>query len=270
MNPFTVGLVQFGVDRAKERNLEKLRNLMSGKRDAELIVLPEYVNFNLEHLSPEEAFQLADSLDGAFMTSLQEMAKTHKVYLVGALLTKSPYPPKVYNTAFLIRPDGHLLATYRKIHLYDAYHYKESEYVMPGNEKPRVIDIGKTKVVLSICFDLRFPELYRTAALEGAELFLTPAAWYSGPMKEETLLTLARARAIENTSYMVMASQFSKVFTGRSAVVDPYGTVMMDMGAGEKYGEITLDLDVVRESRTIIPTLTLRRPEVYFSRNGGA
>ncbi|WP_052210456.1 carbon-nitrogen hydrolase family protein [Thermoanaerobacter sp. YS13] len=263
MRELTIGIVQFGATQEKKENLEKIKKLTGRRKYAEIVVIPEYSNYHFVGLSPEKSYELAEPLEGSFITSLQEIALSHKIYLIGAFLEKSFFSPKVYNTAFLISPEGKLIGTYRKIHLFDAYNYKESDYVVAGNESSKVYDIGKVKIALSVCFDLRFPELYRVLALEGAEMFIMPTAWYSGPLKEETLSLLIRARAVENTSYMVVACQFNKTFTGRSSVIDPFGTVLTDLSIGEKYSEISIDLDLVEEARKIIPVLFLRKPEIY-------
>ncbi|MCC6032873.1 MAG: nitrilase, partial [Desulfurococcaceae archaeon] len=125
------------------------------------------------------------------------------------------------------------------------------------------VDIGKAKIAVAICFDIRFPELFRIYSLNGAELVVIPSAWFKGPLKEETLSFLARARAHENTIYVAVAVQYGDEYTGRSLVVDPWGTQILDLGVGEKYYELDVDIDLVSEVRKKLPVLQLRRTDLY-------
>ena len=124
-------------------------------------------------------------------------------------------------------------------------------------------EVAGARVAVAVCFDLRFPELFRLYALAGAEVVAVPAAWYRGPLKEEMLHVLAKARAVENTVYVAVANQYSDRFTGRSVAADPMGVALVDLGVGERYAEVPLDLDYLEEVRRQIPLLGLRREDVY-------
>jgi len=214
-------------------------------------------------LSPEEVYALSEGLDGPFLQELSRFAEEFSTYVLAPILERSEKPPKVYNTSVLLSPSGAVVTTYRKLHLMDALGVRESTYVVPGDRPSPVVEVAGARVAIAVCFDLRFPELFRLYALAGAELVAVPAAWYRGPLKEEVLHALARARAIENTVYVAVANQYSDRFTGRSAAVDPLGVVAVDLGIGERYAEVSLDLNYLEEVRRQLPLLSLRREDVY-------
>lgn len=260
MRILNVGLLQFGAVKDKDKNLRKIRELIKNS-SADLLILPEYSMGSITGMSPEELRSYAEPLDGPFVQSLSKLAKEHSVYLVAGIFES--VEKGVYNTAVIIKPNGDLIGNYRKVHLFDAYGYRESEYFLSGEEVPPVIDIGKAKLGVAICFDIRFPELFRILALKGAEIVALPTAWFRGPLKEETLKFLMRARAHENTVYMAAAVQYSQEFTGRSILVDPAGVVTADLGVGEKYLEVPINIDYIYEVRKYLPLLELRKPLIY-------
>ncbi|MEM0015211.1 MAG: carbon-nitrogen hydrolase family protein [Zestosphaera sp.] len=257
-----VGILQFGATANKEGNVEKVGRLLR-RVSADIVVLPEYAAFNIVRLRPEEAYGMADGLEGDFIAFFRGLAREHSTYFVTTTFEKSPEPPKVYNTAVMIDPRGEVVATYRKTHLFDAYGYRESDYIMHGDRPSPVVDIGKAKVAMAICFDIRFPELFRIYSTGGADLITISSAWFKGPLKEETLSFLARARAHENTVYVAVSVQYGEDYTGRSGLIDPWGTQVLDLGVGEKYVEIDIDMDLVNEVRHRLPLLQLRRSNMY-------
>ena len=132
---------------------------------------------------------------------------------------------------------GGVIAAYRKIHLYDAFSFVESDSVAPGQAGPPVIEIDGVPVGFATCYDLRFPELFRVLQSGGAQVLALASAWVKGPLKEEHWLTLLRARAIENTCYVVAADQSGRAGIGRSAAFDPFGLPLLDLGnADSGYG----------------------------------
>ena len=258
----TLGILQFNASRNKNTNIEKIMEFLKDI-SADLVIVPEYSMANITGMTPPEVYKIAESIDGNYVSKLSRIAAENSTYMVLTLFEKTNKPPKVYNTAILISPNGDVIGIYRKIHLFDAYGYRESDYMEAGLEPSPIIDIGKAKIALSICFDIRFPELYRIYALNGAELIAIPSAWYKGPLKEETLSFLARSRAHENTVYIAIANQYSQYFTGRSMIIDPLGTIILDLGIGEKYIEYTIDMNYIYEVRKTLPVLKLRKPHTY-------
>ncbi len=260
----TLGLLQFSATHDKIENLEKIKNIIMNKwRSADLIILPEYSMFNLTGMDPGKVYELAEGVEGNYVNSLIGITRELNAFMIVTLFERSNEPPKVFNEALIVSDKGDVLGVYRKIHLFDAYGYRESNYIKSGNEPSPIIDVKGIKIAIAICFDIRFPELFRIYALRGAELITIPAAWYKGPLKEETLLFLGRARAHENTVYVAIVNQYGKDFTGRSTVIDPLGNVVLDLGIGEKYVEFTIDLDYINEVRKTLPVLNLRRPDIY-------
>ncbi len=193
--------------------------------------------------------------------------------LVGSLAETSDEPARPFNTSVLIAPDGSIAATYRKIHLFDVTVEdgpvdRESDRVSPG-DRAVVAQLDGTRLGLSICYDLRFPELYRALALAGAEVLSVPANFTERTGRDHWEVLL-RARAIENGAYVLAPGQVGgppgQPAFGRSMVVDPWGTVVAQ--APDRVGIITaeLDLDRVRSVRRQIPTLANRRPDATVVR----
>jgi predicted amidohydrolase len=161
-----------------------------------------------------------------------------------------------YNTV-VVRGAAHL--DYRKIHLYDSFGYRESDVLAAGPIEPATFTLDGTTVGLMTCYDLRFPELARRLVDAGAEVILVPAAWVAGPRKVDHWTTLLRARAIENTAYVVGVGQPAPRYTGHSLVVGPLGDVLAEGGDGAEILTVRLDLAAVAEARRTNPSLANRR-----------
>jgi len=259
-----VGILQFGSYPSKRANLEKIFLLIK-KVEADIVVLPEYSMFTLSGRTPEEVYRESEDLEGPFVSEFKRFAKEFSTYVLVTFFEKARYP-RVYNTVVVLSPREEVVAVYRKLHLFDSLGYRESEYVTPGNTPSKVFEVRSCRAAIAVCFDLRFPEVFRHYALQGAEVVFVPSAWYSGPFKEETLEFLARSRASENVYYVVVSNQFGPTFTGKSMVVDPLGVVLLNLGIGEKYVEYEVDVDYVYEARRVLPLLSLRREDVYSLR----
>jgi predicted amidohydrolase len=169
----------------------------------------------------------------------------------------------VYDTAIMISDRGSVSSAYRKVHLYDALGFKESNKFAAGNtiEEPTKTPIGK--VGLLICYDIRFPEMARILSVKGADILISPSAWVEGVMKEEHWETMLKARAIENGSYVIAPDQVGNIYSGRSMVVDPFGTVVLDMGNREGMDIIEIDRLRIKKVRESLPLLLNRRIDVY-------
>jgi len=202
------------------------------------------------------------ALDGPFASALASVAASAGVaVLVGMLESAGDADDKRdYNTLLAIGNDGATLGSYRKIHLYDAFGYRESDDYLPGDiDEPLTFPIGEITVGAATCYDLRFPEVFRWLVDAGADLVALPSAWIAGHTKEFAWRTLVAARAIENTIYLAAADQSGPVSCGQSIVVDPMGTVIA--GVGERPGlavaEVTPDrIETVRQRN---PSLANRR-----------
>lgn len=256
-------LVQAGSTQDKERNLEAALRLTreAAALGGRLVVFPEMFMGMPSSDRPPRVF--AEPLDGPFVRELGAAARDNGVHVVCGIWELSDDPARPYNTAVAIAPDGQVVAAYRKLHLFDALGVRESEQMRPGNAPPPVWAVDGLLVGLAICFDLRFGEVFRDLARRGAMAVVVPAAWYAGPMKEDHWLTLLRARAIENTVYVLGANQVGDRFCGRSAGFDPFGVMLGDGGERERLVAIPLDASRVYEVRRKLPCLTLRRADIY-------
>jgi predicted amidohydrolase len=255
----------------KSANLDEADRLVAeaAGNGAELVQLPEKWNA----IGDAEALHAnAESLeDGESVAAMAEWARTHGIWLIGGSITeRREGREKLSNTSLVLDPEGTIAAVYRKIHMFDVevggIVYRESEAEEAGDE-PVVARAGDWTVGLSICYDVRFPELYRVLALEGAELLSIPAHFtlHTGRDHWEVLL---RARAIENSCYVAAAAQIGetrpgKPSYGRSLIVDPWGLVVAL--APDEVGVIYADLDLERvaQVRRNLPSLASRRPEAY-------
>ena len=214
----------------------------------------------------------AESIDGGeSVEAMRGWARTHGVTLVGGSITeRREGREKLSNTCLVFDPEGGLAATYRKIHLFDVevggLSYRESEAEEHGDE-PVVTDVEGWSVGLTICYDLRFPELYRVLALEGA-LLATVSAHFTLFTGKDHWHMLLRARAVENGYYVAAPAQVGETGIGRpsygrSLIVDPWGTVLAQAPDEETVISAELDRAWLEEVRRRLPSLSQRRPEAY-------
>jgi predicted amidohydrolase len=183
-----VGLAQLGATADKAANLAKALEVAADARcrGVDLLVYPEVYMIRRPDTAPQSPADLAESLDGPFMSAVTRAAIEHRMHVVMGLAERAPGEPfRAYNTAVLVAPSGGHLAVYRKVHLYDAFNGRESERVAPGDAPPPVVDTPFGRIGLQICYDIRFPEWSRLLALQGAEMIVIPTSWVAGPMKEE-------------------------------------------------------------------------------------
>jgi deaminated glutathione amidase len=232
---------------------------------ADLAVLPEYTDY----LGPSDGLPEPEGIDGSYRSFFSAIAANLNMWvLAGSFHEAGPDAAHTYNTSLLLDRSGAVAAAYRKIHLYDVeipgrVSYQESASVAPGTQAVSV-DVEGVRVGLTICYDLRFPELYRQLAVDGrAQVLVVPAAFmmHTGRDHWEVLL---RARAIENQCYVVAAGQIGdhdpgRTCFGRSMVVDPWGTVVAQ--AVDEVGVSFADLDLERLARirAELPSLANRR-----------
>jgi predicted amidohydrolase len=233
-----------------------------------LAVLPENFAYFGPELGRRGVSERVGDKTGVIQTTLSELAKTHHMALIaGGFPELSPEQERPFNTCLVFAATGELVTRYRKIHLFDVdlpdgTELRESRDTRAGDD-PVVVDVEGFCVGLSICYDLRFPELYRVLVSRGAEVLVVPAAF--------TLLTgkdhwhpLLRARAIESQSYVIAAAQWGKHPKGRTTyghalIVDPWGTIVGECSDRVGYVSAELDRDYLNEVRTRLPSLAHRR-----------
>ncbi|MEO3857359.1 carbon-nitrogen hydrolase family protein [Acrocarpospora sp. B8E8] len=250
-----VTLCQISIDHDPKNNLESVRDALAAAPQADLAVFPEATLTRFGR----GILDRAEPLDGPFVHGLREAARDAGTALIAG--TFEPAGARVHNTAVAIDANGELVAAYRKIHLFDSFGARESELVAPG-DAPVVAELGGLRVGLITCYDLRFPELARALVDQGAEAFAVIAAWAGGPFKEEHWVTLARARAIENTMWTIAVGQPPHEDgwgVGRSLLIDPLGVTVHDLGpaAGVRTGKI--DKARAESVRKTLPSLEHRR-----------
>ncbi len=264
---FIAAAVQMLATDDKAANLAEAERWVreAARLGARLVVLPEVFiwrgNKKLER-------EFAEAIPGPTSIRLAGLARGLNIFLLGgSILEEIPGSPKAYNTSLLFDPAGSLLATYRKIHLFDVdlangVSLRESESRAHGAD----VVVAKTELGamgLSVCYDLRFPELYRGLADRGAHLIFVPSAFtaFTGRAHWETLL---RARAIENQVYVIAADQFGKSAKsfechGHSMIVDPWGTMLAELPDGPGAITAEIDLEWLDKVRSELPALKHRR-----------
>jgi len=266
MKSVVVALVQLNstaavganVDRAARRTAEALA------RGAELVCLPEMFNY-LGAL--HGCAKCAEEIPGPSLATLCDLAREHKAWIAAGTVLERNGDARPFNTSVVLNPTGEVAARYRKIHLFDIdlpgrVRYRESAFLSAGDD-PAICETPFGTLGLSICYDLRFPELYRKYSAQGASLLLVPAAFTmeTGRDHWEPLL---RARAIENQCFVVATGQTGKkesglVCYGRSMVVDPWGLVVAQAADEEGLLVVELDLTAVERARERLPALRHRR-----------
>jgi deaminated glutathione amidase len=263
-----IALCQLPVSPEASVNLSRVRAalLEAAAGGAALAVFPEatMVRFG------SDLRGAAEPLDGPFCSGLAAACASAGVSLVAGVFEPAP-DGRVYNTAVAFSSSGALVASYRKVHLFDALGQRESDLVAPGSA-PVVADVAGERVGLQICYDIRFPELSRALAVGGASLLVVSAAWQAGLFKEEHWVTLLRARAIENTVWIAASGQVpdpdspptrAPTGIGRSMLIDPLGVVRCDMGPAPGVVVVDADLALVDSVRATLPSLANRRDDVF-------
>ncbi|MFO0658314.1 MAG: carbon-nitrogen hydrolase family protein [Polyangiaceae bacterium] len=255
-------------DVAKNLSVVRARVAEAAKQGASVVLLPE--NFAFMGGTDEQRREVMEPLDGngPIVSALLSLAREHAVTIIaGGMPERSSTEGKVHNTLLVISPDAKIQAVYRKIHLFDVdagdgQKYRESDAVVPGDEVV-VAEIGGLKFGLAICYDLRFPELFRKLVERGAEVLVLPAAF--------TLMTgkdhwhaLLRARAIENQCFVVAAAQWGshpkgRQTYGKSLVIDPWGDVIAQASDGEGLVFAELNRERLAKLRQSFPALSHRR-----------
>jgi len=256
---------------------DKPRNLVTADRltraaaadGAELVLLPE--KWSLLG-TPEQLLAGAEGLDGPALQWARATARELAIDLVaGSIVERVEGQDKAHNTSVHFGPDGSVRAVYRKLHMFDVEVagtvYRESATEAPGEEIVTSATAGGVELGLSVCYDVRFPELYRILAVRGARVLLVPAAFTLATTRDHWAVLL-RARAIENQAFVVAANQIGahppgNRSGGRSMIIDPWGLVLAQAPDTETHVIAELDLDRQRSIRAELPALANRRPEVY-------
>lgn len=229
-------VAQFSATVDKDANLETVGRLVeqAAERGAALVVLPE----NSMYSNPDPTADVTaetEAVDGRFGSAVAALASKHTIAVVAGMTERpSATGDRATNAVLAVDAQGRSLGVYRKVHLYDAFGYRESDRIQPHRPQPLTFELDGLTFGVMTCYDLRFPEMTRFLVDAGAEAIIVPAAWVAGPVKEDHWLTLCRARAIENTAYVLASGQTGPICIGQSAIIDPMGQLVA--GAGEAPG----------------------------------
>ncbi len=264
-----VAAVQLNSTGDKDRNLERAAELVrAAARDgAQLVALPE--KWNLLSAG-EELLAGAEPLDGPSLAAVRSWARELGIHLLAGSIAERGPAGKAFNTSVLVGADGEDIAAYRKIHMFDVdvggVAYRESAHEQPGEELVTA-PLGDLIAGLTVCYDLRFPELYRILAVRGARLVTVPSAFTAATGRDHWEVLL-RARAIENQIFVIAPNQIGEApphyaSYGRSAIVDPWGVVLAKAPDEECFVAAELDLDAQDRIRESLPSLANRRPAAY-------
>ncbi|WP_299930585.1 carbon-nitrogen hydrolase family protein [uncultured Nocardioides sp.] len=222
---------------------------------ADLVVLPEAFARDFGQAGSDVS-AFAEPVDGPFAREVARVAEATSSTVVAGMFEVADDPARPFNT--LVAGGAHP-ATYRKIHLYDSFGYRESDRLTGGGIEPVVVEVAGWQVGLMTCYDLRFPELARRLVDAGAEVLVVPAAWLPGDRKVAHWRTLLTARAIENTCFVVGAGQPEPRYVGHSAVIGPLGDVLAEADGREQVLDAVLDRADLDEARRTNPSLANRR-----------
>ncbi len=265
-----VAVVQMNSRDDKPANLARAEALLAeaGARGAELAVLPELWSY----LGPKDRHaQVAEPIPGPTSDFLAGIARRHRLWLVaGSYLEVVADQPRLFNTCLALSPGGEIVARYRKLHLFDVdvggHSYRESA-TMAAGEEVVATDLGGVRVGLTICYDLRFPEIYRRLAVGGAKIITVPSAFTRETGKDHWEVLL-RSRAIENQVFILAAAQVGSHPPGRACygnalIADPWGVVLARAGYQECVVTAELDLEYQEQVRKELPSLEHRRTDLF-------
>jgi deaminated glutathione amidase len=262
-------VVQLNSTGEKARNLEVAERLAraAAADGAELVALPEKWNLLA---GGEELLAGAESLDGASLSAARGWSRELGIHLLAGSIAERGPEGRAFNTSVLIDPNGEDIATYRKIHMFDVevggVSYRESEHEEAGEEIVTAA-LGGVSVGLSVCYDLRFPELFRILAIRGAQVLTVPSAFTLATGRDHWEVLL-RSRAIENQAFVLAPNQFGEApphfsSNGRSLIVDPWGVVLATAPDEECFVAAELDFAAQERVRESLPSLANRRPRAY-------
>lgn len=267
---FKMALCQMKVVDNRDENVKKAVKLVnkSAGKGADLVVLPEMFNCPYDNSKfPEYAEEPSASQS---LKDLSHAVRDNQIHLVAGSIPESNNG-KIFNTSFVFNPQGEIIGSHRKIHLFDidmpnAITFQESNTLAPGDEIT-IIETDLARIGVAICYDIRFPELIRLMALEGVELLVVPGAFNmtTGPAHWKALI---RSRAVDNQMFLAAVSpardeESTYVAYGHSMVVDPWGDVLGEAGSGEEIVYADVHLNRISEVRKELPLLSNRRDDVY-------
>lgn len=272
--PLDVAVAQVAASTDVEKNLQRIGELTSAaaEQGADLVVFPEASMYPWDAAADELA-AAAVGAAAVFLDGLSAIAAATRTTVVAGMFAPVPQAPP-HNRMVVIGPDGDVRAGYDKVHLYDAFSFRESDKITSGPTYPDLaelctVPVGGFTLGLLNCYDLRFPEMARALVDRGADVLVISSAWVAGPYKEMHWESLLRARAIENTCYVLGSNQPPPASVGLSMIVDPFGHVAASCVAAEGLAMHRLEPSHLRLVRETVPALQHRRYRVVAAEPGG-
>lgn len=258
-----ISVGQFRPTGVAAENVATMERLAGTAKDdgAELILFPEESMFTVRHVAGSFP-EAVDAGWSSFVRDLTRIAAELEIAIVAGGYEPSG-TDRPFNTLVAVDASGRIVDTYRKMHLYDAFRYKESDTITPGAKDLSIAELGGLRFGMMTCYDLRFPEVSRALAVGGADVLLVPAAWFTGDHKIEHWQTLLKARAVENTVWVVAAGTRSDNTIGHSAIMDPLALPVAHLGE-EDEGIATAEVtrERIDEVRSFLPVLANRRTDI--------
>jgi len=268
MNRIAIAQISSSTD--KSANLTTALQMIeeAASKGARLIAFPEFLMaFSPGSQTAEELTQVAESLDGAFIATVRGAAKANKIAAIAPIYESSTVTNRVFDSAVWVDGSGIIVSVYRKLHLYDAFGFKESDKFHPGDDIAPPVKTDSGCFGMMICYDLRFPEMARMLALAGANVLIAPSGWVQGDLKIEHWQTMINARALENGCFVIAPNQVGNIYTGHSMAVDPLGRTLVDLGEKEGMAIVDVDVNLVNDVREKLPLLKNRRADIYAKHN---
>lgn len=257
-----IGLLQIGAGVSKDETLEKLEKTLDDlEGQPDIIVSPEYLmalkDGDLTHEVLEEN---AEPIDSGYVNALREKAEDLGCSLVFNIYRKGNNG--FYNTTMCVGEEGEIIGKYDKVHMFDAFGHKESDFFEFG-ENIEIFEWKGYKIGLAVCHDLRFPELFRVMSYIGAEIIIVTSAFYAGTHKSKQWNSIINARAHENNTLIVAVNQPEPHFIGESMIASPLGYEVENLGKEEKSKTVEIDMEDVPDSNREVPINNMTRPEIY-------
>jgi predicted amidohydrolase len=233
---------------------------LTDESDAYLDVFPEYaMGVPPKGLNTQFVHENAESIDGEFVNTIVGKTDEKSSAIVFTAYLKER--DELYNASILAEK-GEIKSVYSKIHLFDAFGFRESDVFAPRKELA-ITDLKDFKIGLAVCFDLRFPEHFRVMARMGVNLFIVPSAWFKGKYKITQWRTLTLARSNENNSYLIAVNQANPFFIGHSIATPPLGYVIKEAGEEQKSFTRPLDYETIEQSKQSLPMISLSKHALY-------
>src|SRR5215218_821289 len=262
---FAIAVAQFAPADDTIANAGEITRLaeMAAARGARLVVFPEYSSYFTPEAGPGW-HAASEPVGGPFTVHLAALSDRLAIHLVAGLIERIDGDERrVGNTVIAVAPREGVVARYRKLHLYDAFGQRESEWVAPGEvTAPEIFEAGGIRFGLQTCYDARFPEVTRRIVDAGADVVCMPAEWVRGPLKEAHWRVLTTARALENTMYVAAADHAPPVGAGNSMIVDPMGVELATIGEATDVAVAWVSRERIDAVRRVNPALALRRFDV--------